>query len=190
MNFSKLLSTTLITGLLATGIAGLSALNARPAAAQMVIGGGGTCTPHPVNYQRYIPGHYENGLWIPSQYITQSRMSTECTSYNPPLPPANVNLGGRWYTDANNSGATTFISQNGLNTYSLTNEDGSRVAGYVQGNQIVAPQWNVTGVLLNNGNQIAWSNGTHWFRYASQTGFNPSINIPFGNRGSGINIRL
>lgn len=191
LNLTQRLSGTLLTGILATGLVGATALNARPASAQAVIGGGGTCTPHPVSYEQYVPGHYnQNGVWIPSRYVTRSRMSTECNSYNPPTPPVNVNLAGMWYTDANHSGATTYINPNGPNQYRLINEQGRRSTAYVEGNRVFAPQWNVTGVIRNNGNQIAWSNGTHWFRYSSQTGFNPNINIPFGNSGAGINIRL
>jgi hypothetical protein len=188
MNFTQTFSIPLLTGL-ASGIAVVSTLTAPAAIAQMSIGGGGTCTPHPISYEQYIPGHSENGIWIPGQYVTLSRMSTECNN-NTPQPPITTNLGGRWYTDANNSGATTFISQNGFNRYTLTNEIGSRVTGYVEGNQIQAPQWNVTGILLNNGNQISWSNGTHWFRYSDQSENNPSINIPLGNSGAGINIKF
>lgn len=192
LNLSKLLSGTLLTGVLATSIAGASFINARPASAQMVIGGGGTCTPHPVSYQQYIPGYYDpSGAWVPSQYVSRSRMSTECNSYNPPMlpaPPSTVSLGGSWYT--NLDGGTTSIVQTGPTIYRLTNEGGGVSRAYLAGNQLIAPQWQVTGVLQNNGNRIAWSNGTYWMRYANPVNNNPSISFPFGNSGSGISIHL
>jgi hypothetical protein len=192
LNLTKFLSGTLLTGVLATSIVGASFLTPRPAAAQMVIGGGGTCTPHPISYEQFIPGHYDpDGIWVPSQYVTRSRMSTECNSYNPPLPPAPpvmANLNGSWYTNLN--GGSTSIVQTGPTTYRLINEQGSVSNAYLAGNQLIAPQWQVTGYLQNNDNRIAWSNGTSWTRYSNSPSFNPAISVPFGNSGSGITIRL
>jgi hypothetical protein len=148
--------------LIATGLLGGVSLNAKPAEAQVLIGGGGTCAPHQAFYQQYVPGYYNaNGVWIRSHYETRSRMSTECNA-----APQARNLTGDWYTDANYSGATTYIYQNGPFGYRFVNEQGSVSYGYKVGDRVFAPQWNVTGVLQNNGDRIAWSNGTHWTRYS------------------------
>lgn len=175
-NLTKPLSGTLVSSVLTTGLTGVIPLNTPPASAQVVIGGGGTCTPHLVTYEQYVPGHYDQqGVWIPSKYVPRFRMSTECNPFNPPV---NVNLSGSWCTDANFVGAATSIRQTGFDTYQLTNEQGSSSNAYLSGNQIVAPQWGVTGNLQNNQNRIAWSNGTNWSRSSGQTGFNPGINLP------------
>jgi len=157
------------------------ATTSKPAEA-MMIGGGGTCTPHEVTYQQYISGHYnEFNNWIPSHYETRTRMSTECNSGNNPIPPTWVNLGGSWYTNANNSNAPTQITQNGPTSYILTNEQGSSSSAYRVGNQIFAPQWQVSGYLENGNRAIAWSNGTQWSRYPTNNGINFNVTLPLGH---------
>jgi hypothetical protein len=154
------------TLLIATGTLASIATNVKPADAQL-IGGGGTCTPHQVFYQQYVPGYYnKNGIWISSHYETRSRMSTEC---NNNVPQSGTIRPGQWYTDANYSGATTYIVQTGLNTYRFINEQGRVANGYVSGNKVTAPNWHVTGVIENHGDRIAWSNGTNWTRYSKQS---------------------
>ncbi|UBF25363.1 hypothetical protein K9N68_27765 [Kovacikia minuta CCNUW1] len=157
----KGLASTLV---IATAILGSTIANPKPAEAQVLIGGGGTCAPHQAFYQQYVSGYYNSfGTWVPSHYETRSRMSTECNQPNTPFPSG---LAGAWYTDANNSGATTHIVQTDpFNNYRFINEQGSTSWGYVLGNQVFAPEWGVTGTLQNNGNRIAWSNGTDWTRY-------------------------
>jgi hypothetical protein len=154
------------TLLIATGTLASITENVKPADAQL-IGGGGTCTPHPVTYQQYIPGHYNrNGVWINSHYETRSRMSTECNSVT---PQSKTIQPGQWYTDANYSGATTYVVQTGPNTYRFINEQGRVADGNVSGDRVNAPNWQVTGVIQNHGSRIAWSNGTTWTRYSQQS---------------------
>lgn len=158
----KLVAGTL---LIASGVFISGLFNAQSAKA-MEIGGGGTCTPHEVTYEQYIPGHY-NGFnnWIPSHYETRSRLSTECNNPNPPIQPSIVNLSGNWHTNRDYSNAPTYIAQEGASAYLLTNEQGSTSNAYVLGNRIFAPQWQVNGYLENNNQVIRWSNGTTWSRY-------------------------
>ncbi len=186
---NQLISKAVFSGLLVTGIAGATVLGAKPASAQMIIGGGGTCTPHPVSYQLYIPGQYDAyGNWIPSHYVTRSRMSTECNAYNPPVFPTVVNLAGTWY---NNDAATTYISGRLSNVdFQFTRGDGSSALGYVNGNTVTVPIWNLTGAIANNGNRINWSNGGKWTRYANPISNPPNINIPIGHTGASIHFNL
>ena len=140
------------------------------------IGGGGTCTPHEVFYQQYIPGYYnDSGEWVPSHYETRSRMSTECNS---PTPQAVSIRPGDWYTNNDNSGATTHIFEVDRTTYRFMNEVGSVETGYVTGNTVNVPGWNVTGTINNEGQQILWSNGTAWTRYGNQPSYTPTSNKP------------
>jgi hypothetical protein len=154
------------TLLIATSTLASMTTSVKPADAQ-IIGGGGTCAPHQVFYQQYVPGYYNrNGVWISSHYETRSRMSTEC---NNSTPQARTILPGQWYTDANSSGATTYVVQTGSNAYRFINEQGRVANGYVSGNRVAAPNWQVTGIIENRGNRIVWSNGTNWTRYAQQS---------------------
>jgi hypothetical protein len=181
------ISKAILSGLLVTGVAGAAVFSAKPASAQMVIGGGGTCTPHPVSYEQYVPGQYNAyGNWIPSHYVTRSRMSTECNSYHPPVLTAN--LAGMWYTS---DGATTYISGRVNNDdFWFTREGGSSAFGYARGNTITVPTWNLTGVVTNNSSRIIWSNGGRWSRYPNPIPNNPNFNIPIGNTGASINLNL
>lgn len=157
----------MIAGTLLIATSTLASVTASKPADAQLIGGGGTCTPHQVFYQQYIPGYYNsNGDWIDSHYETRSRMSTEC---NQATPQANLIQPGDWYTDANFSGATTQVVRTGANTYRFINEQGRVANGYVFGTTVTAPNWQVTGTIENHGDRIAWSNGTTWTRYAQQT---------------------
>jgi hypothetical protein len=56
------------------------------------------------------------------------------------------------------------ISSNGV-FFNLTNEGSSTSIGHMQGEVLVADEWQfVQGTLSSNGNQINWSNGTFWAR--------------------------
>jgi hypothetical protein len=161
--------------LIVTGVLGGVTTQAKAADAAM-IGGGGTCTPHEVFYQQYVPGYYNSdGVWIRSHYETRSRMSTEC---NPSTLQYFAIRSGDWYTNANYSGDTTHVFQLDANTYRFINELGSEATGYLYGNEINVPAWNVTGWVHNDGQQIAWSNGTTWTRYGEQTFYAPPTRKP------------
>jgi hypothetical protein len=168
-NQSKAIVKKLVAGTLLTATGVLTSVTLSTLSAKAQIGGGGTCTPHPVTYQQYIPGRYDSsGNWIPSHYETRTRMSTECNMPDDqPLPPDNPvisNITGAWRTNNQNSNALTFISQNGSDSYLLKNEFGSTSSAYMVGDRIYAPDWQVSGQLLNNGQLIVWSNGTAWSR--------------------------
>ncbi len=186
-NANQLFSKAVLSGLLVIGIVGTAVFSAKPASAQMVIGGGGTCTPHPVSYQQYVPGQYDAyDNWIPSHYVTRSRMSTECNSDNPPVFP--TPLAGLWYTS---DGTTTYISGRvNSDDFRFTREGGFSAFGYVRGNTITVPTWNLTGAITNNGNRINWSNGGRWSRYSNPISNAPNFNLPIGDTGASINLHL
>lgn len=167
----------ILAGSLLIASGALLSVTTQPQAADaQMIGGGGTCTPHEVFYQQYVPAHYTaDGAWIRSHYETRSRMSTEC---NPAVLQYFTIRPGDWYTNANFSGATTHVFQINANTFRFMNEQGSVAIGYLSGDFVNVPGWNVTGRVHNNGQQIIWSNGTAWTRYQNEPFFSNSFSKP------------
>jgi hypothetical protein len=94
------------------------------------------------------------------------------SAFNPPLgdkvsktQEENVNptpvkdIQGNWFHNK----AQTLIKSD-QSSYTLCNEDGNCASGFWRNGNIQVPQWHVTGTLSNDGNSIAWSNGTRWQR--------------------------
>lgn len=159
---SRVVKGPFFSGVVLLGLISSPLAKANPAAAQP-IGGGNTCTPHPVTQQVYIPSHFEGPFFISGRFVTKKFMSTRCNTSPPPYNPGNLvqALSGDWYYN----GLPTSITPQQGNSLLFTNEEGSSATGYIEGPRFVfSPEWGVSGHIVDGGTQINWSNGTVWTR--------------------------
>jgi len=96
-------------------------------------------------------------------YPPVSQSSPYQPPYNPYQPgPSAQNLGGTWFMSGHEDQPCQILPSRIGDRALFINENGGRAEGFIRGNRITVPRWNLGARI--DGDVIRWSNRSVWTR--------------------------
>ena len=78
------------------------------------------------------------------------------------FPPRTQDIGGTWFMSGHEDEPCQILPSRSQDRAVFTNENGDRADGYIRGNLVTVPRWNITARI--DGDVIRWSNRSVWTR--------------------------
>jgi hypothetical protein len=79
-----------------------------------------------------------------------------------PPPPRAQDIGGTWFMSGHEDEPCQILPSRNKDRAMFTNENGDRAEGFIRGNVVTVPRWNITARI--DGDVIRWSNRSVWTR--------------------------